>query len=71
MGKRKLVELTLEKMKETLDHLKKGESCRRLADEYSISKSTVSNIRAEEPLLLMRGKIIVVQTEKKTTKHTS
>ncbi|XP_021934281.1 tigger transposable element-derived protein 6-like [Zootermopsis nevadensis] len=46
MGKRKLVELTLEKKKEVLDLLKIGESCRKLAEKYGISKSTVSNINS-------------------------
>jgi FixJ family two-component response regulator len=44
MGKRKLVELTLEKKKEILDHLSKGESCRKLTEDFGISKFTVSDI---------------------------
>jgi transposase len=44
MGKLKLVALILEKKKEVWNHLSKGESCRKQAEDFGISKSTVSNI---------------------------
>ncbi|XP_064479102.1 tigger transposable element-derived protein 6-like [Ornithodoros turicata] len=44
MPKRKLVELTLERKKEVLDRLYGGATCRQVAEEFKISKSTVSKI---------------------------
>ncbi|XP_064474541.1 tigger transposable element-derived protein 4-like [Ornithodoros turicata] len=44
MPKRKLVELTLERKKEVLDKLYGGATCRQVAEEFKISKLTVSKI---------------------------
>ncbi|PSN37106.1 hypothetical protein C0J52_12588 [Blattella germanica] len=40
------------KKKEVLNRLRKGESCRKLAEEYGISKSTVSNINKNSAAII-------------------
>ena len=60
MSKRKFVELTIEKKKQVLDHLSNGESCRKLAEEYGISKSTVSNINNNRTAIINAWEKIVV-----------
>lgn len=52
MPKRKLVELTLERKKEVLDRLHGGATCRQVAEEFKISKSTVSKISTSRDEIL-------------------
>jgi DNA-binding XRE family transcriptional regulator len=46
MDKRKLqTELTLQQKSEVLQRKQKGESQRKLAEKYGVSKSTIANIK--------------------------
>lgn len=50
-SKRKLNELTYQK-KQVVDHLNKCESCRKLAVDFHISKSTESNINCNKSAII-------------------
>ena len=49
MAKRKFqTELSLQKKSEVLLHIQKGESQRKLAEQYGVSKTTIANIKKNE-----------------------
>lgn len=52
MPKRKLLELTLDKKKEVLDRIQAGRTCRQVAEEFAVSKSTVSKISTSKEEIL-------------------